>query len=179
VELARSVNPASVITLEEEWGDWLSSQKQNDAAINHYIEAGCTIKAIDAAMADRQCSKAAGLVEFLEPGKAAPYYKRVAQFYEEANNRCDGIWGSRAIHWLTSHAAIWARRLLEAAFSPIEVWHADTRVSHARLLVSCRVCRVDAERYLLAAGTPMDAVDMHMRAGGFKFGMCFASQRAC
>jgi hypothetical protein len=76
-----------VITLEEEWGDWLSSQKQMDAAINHYIEAGCTIKAIEAAIADRQCVKAAGLVEFLEPAKAAPYYKRIAQFYEEVNNR--------------------------------------------------------------------------------------------
>lgn len=88
VELARSVNPASVITLEEEWGDWLSSQKQMDAAINHYIEAGCTIKAIEAALADRQCAKAAGLVEFLEPAKAAPYFRRIAQLYEEVNNRC-------------------------------------------------------------------------------------------
>jgi intraflagellar transport protein 172 len=87
VELARSVSPTSVITLEEEWGDWLSSQKQMDAAINHYIEAGCTIKAIEAAIADRQCVKAAGLVEFLEPAKAAPYYRRIAQFYEEVNNR--------------------------------------------------------------------------------------------
>lgn len=29
----------------------------------------------------------------------------------------------------------------------------------------CRMCREEAERYLLAAGTPMDAVEMYMRAG--------------
>jgi intraflagellar transport protein 172 len=61
VELARVVSPASVITLEEEWGDWLASQKQMDAAINHFIEAGSTLKAIEAAIAARQFTKAAGM----------------------------------------------------------------------------------------------------------------------
>lgn len=60
VELARKISPASVITLEEEWGDWLASQKQMDAAINHFIEAGNTLKAIEAAIAARQFTKAAG-----------------------------------------------------------------------------------------------------------------------
>lgn len=32
------------------WGDWLASQKQMDAAINHYIEAGAYAKAIEAAI---------------------------------------------------------------------------------------------------------------------------------
>lgn len=61
VELARVVSPSSVITLEEEWGDWLASQKQMDAAINHFIEAGSTLKAIEAAIAARQFTKAAGM----------------------------------------------------------------------------------------------------------------------
>ena len=39
VELARYAFPADVVKLEEEWGDHLVSQKQLDAAINHYIEA--------------------------------------------------------------------------------------------------------------------------------------------
>lgn len=118
VELARTVNPTSVITLEEEWGDFLSSQKQMDAAINHYIEAGCTMKAIEAAIADRQCAKAAGLVQFLEPAKAVAYYRRIAQFYEEANNRCVELPG-RVFHaapcgsCCTSHLECtvhWSRR---------------------------------------------------------------------
>ena len=40
VELARISFPADVVRLEEEWGDYLVGQKQLDAAINHFIEAG-------------------------------------------------------------------------------------------------------------------------------------------
>ena len=40
VELARSAFPGEVVSLEEEWGDHLMSQKQYDAAIKHFIEAG-------------------------------------------------------------------------------------------------------------------------------------------
>jgi intraflagellar transport protein 172 len=40
VELARYAFPADVVKLEEEWGDCLVQQKQLDAAINHFIEAG-------------------------------------------------------------------------------------------------------------------------------------------
>lgn len=47
-----------VTSLEEQWGDWLTSKRQFDAAINHYIEAGCTIKALDAAVGAKQWRKA-------------------------------------------------------------------------------------------------------------------------
>ena len=40
VELARYAYPQEVVMLEEKWGDYLVSQKQLDAAINHFIEAG-------------------------------------------------------------------------------------------------------------------------------------------
>ena len=40
VELARHAFPHDVVKLEEEWGDYLVQQKQLDAAINHFIEAG-------------------------------------------------------------------------------------------------------------------------------------------
>lgn len=40
VELARITFPAEVVKLEESWGDYLVQQKQMDAAINHFIEAG-------------------------------------------------------------------------------------------------------------------------------------------
>lgn len=41
MELARVAFPAEVVRLEESWGDYLVQQKQMDAAINHFIEAGC------------------------------------------------------------------------------------------------------------------------------------------
>jgi len=40
VDLARHAFPHDVVKLEEEWGNYLVQQKQLDAAINHFIEAG-------------------------------------------------------------------------------------------------------------------------------------------
>lgn len=40
MKLARNSFPAEVVKLEEAWGDYLVQQKQMDAAINHFIEAG-------------------------------------------------------------------------------------------------------------------------------------------
>lgn len=58
IELARSVSPEEVTTLEEEWGDWLVSRRQADASISHYIEAGATAKALEAAVQAKQYLKA-------------------------------------------------------------------------------------------------------------------------
>eukprot|EP00746_Dinoflagellata_sp_MGD_P167287 gnl/MRDRNA2_/MRDRNA2_97790_c0_seq1.p1 gnl/MRDRNA2_/MRDRNA2_97790_c0~~gnl/MRDRNA2_/MRDRNA2_97790_c0_seq1.p1 ORF type:complete len:1756 (-),score=421.22 gnl/MRDRNA2_/MRDRNA2_97790_c0_seq1:252-5519(-) len=83
VELAKQQQPALVVQLEQEWGDWLVAQKQVDAAINHYIEAGCSTKAIDAAMSARQWNKAEQLLESTgtEPDLAVPFYEKLAQHY--------------------------------------------------------------------------------------------------
>lgn len=37
VDLAKRAQPNLVVTLEEEWGDWLVSQKQLDLAIEHFV----------------------------------------------------------------------------------------------------------------------------------------------
>lgn len=60
---------SDVVCLEEKWGDFLVSQKQQDAAISHYIEAGNTVKALEAAIGARQWKKSmqimqVGIVEF-------------------------------------------------------------------------------------------------------------------
>nr|XP_032825685.1 intraflagellar transport protein 172 homolog [Petromyzon marinus] len=81
VELARSAYPAEVVKLEEAWGDHLVAQKQLDAAINHYIEAGCSAKALEAAMGSRQWKKAASILEMQDERTAAKYYVRIAQHY--------------------------------------------------------------------------------------------------
>jgi len=43
VDLARHAFPQDVVKLEEEWGNYLVQQKQLDAAINHFIEAGYAV----------------------------------------------------------------------------------------------------------------------------------------
>lgn len=53
VDLAKSAEPRLVTSLEERWGNYLMSIKQTQAAINHYIEAEKTQKAIEAAILAR------------------------------------------------------------------------------------------------------------------------------
>eukprot|EP00959_Pyramimonas_sp_CCMP1952_P409339 8578577-Pyramimonas_sp.AAC.1 len=84
VDLARREFPAEVVRLEEQWGDWLVHQKQLDAAVNHFVEAGQSIKAIEAAIECRQWQKAAAIVEAQDPRTAAPFFKRIARHYENA-----------------------------------------------------------------------------------------------
>lgn len=81
VELSRVAFPSEVVRLEESWGDYLVQQKQMDAAINHFIEAGCSIKAIEAAIAARQWKKAVHILELQEDSSAAKYYLKIAQYY--------------------------------------------------------------------------------------------------
>ena len=63
VELARRAFPSEVVGLEEDWGDHLAENKQLDAAINHYIEAGRTMKALETAMSARQFKKAVQIIQ--------------------------------------------------------------------------------------------------------------------
>ncbi|KAG2468228.1 IF172 protein, partial [Polypterus senegalus] len=81
VELARFAFPADVVKLEEAWGDYLVQQKQMDAAINHYIEAGCSSKAIEAAIGARQWKKAVHILELQDDKAAVKYYYIIAQHY--------------------------------------------------------------------------------------------------
>ncbi|XP_023169799.2 intraflagellar transport protein 172 homolog [Drosophila hydei] len=66
LELARVVSPQEVTSLEEQWGDWLVSRKQLDASINHYIEAGATQKALEAAVGAKQWRKAVQIAKVLD-----------------------------------------------------------------------------------------------------------------
>ena len=82
VELARIISPDQVVGLEEEWGDHLSENKQMDAAISHYIEAGCTKKALDAAVSARQWKKAVHIVQVLDDSvEVRGYYKQIGTYY--------------------------------------------------------------------------------------------------
>lgn len=58
VDLAKRAFPNKVITLEEEWGDWLVSQKQLDLAIEHFVQANIPNKAIESALAARKWNRA-------------------------------------------------------------------------------------------------------------------------
>lgn len=83
MDLAKKAFPAQMIRLEEEWGDWLVAQKQTDAAIAHFIEAGVFKKAIDAAITARQWNKAIQLVSSQSQEVAKPFLKQIAKHFFE------------------------------------------------------------------------------------------------
>ncbi|KAJ3395502.1 hypothetical protein HDU92_005616 [Lobulomyces angularis] len=79
IELARHV-----IVLEEQWGNYLVSVSQMDAAINHYIEAGKTHKAIEAAISAKQWRRAVGIIETLEsPYSNKTHLLQIAKYFDE------------------------------------------------------------------------------------------------
>ncbi|CAL1585627.1 unnamed protein product [Knipowitschia caucasica] len=86
VELSRASFPSEVVRLEELWGEYLVQQKQMDAAINHFIEAGCSIKAIEAAVAARQWKKAVHILELQDDAAAAKYYVKIAHHYASVHD---------------------------------------------------------------------------------------------
>ncbi|XP_046660390.1 intraflagellar transport protein 172 homolog isoform X2 [Homalodisca vitripennis] len=82
VELARYVSPKEVVILEEQWGDFLSTNKQLDAAISHYIEAGKTVKALDAALGSRQWKKAVQIIQVIEDTSlVAKHYAQLGRHF--------------------------------------------------------------------------------------------------
>ena len=83
VELARRSFPSEVVTLEEEWGDHLADNKQLDAAINHYIEAGRTLKALEAAINARQWKKAVQIIQVIDDdnGELNKYHYKLGQHF--------------------------------------------------------------------------------------------------
>lgn len=85
VDLARRSFPHRVVELEKSWGDWLVANKQTEAAINHFIEAGAHLDAINAALNARQYAKAAQLVAdtLPDPDAARPFWRRLAKVYAD------------------------------------------------------------------------------------------------
>ncbi|XP_015905887.1 intraflagellar transport protein 172 homolog [Parasteatoda tepidariorum] len=82
VDLARTAFPEEVIHLEEEWGDHLVSIKQLEAAINHYIEAGKSVKALDAAINAKLWKKAVEIMEIIDDSQSmSKYLKPMAQHF--------------------------------------------------------------------------------------------------
>ena len=108
VELARKHYPNNVTSLEEEWGDYLGrfsfshsdwfklisnhcsywktikvKIKQMDAAINHFIEAGNSDKAIQAAIGAQQWKKAQLILDQSDSPSNAQYYRQIANHYNQ------------------------------------------------------------------------------------------------
>ncbi|KIZ07625.1 Intraflagellar transport protein [Monoraphidium neglectum] len=168
VELARGAAPAQVIVLEEEWGDWLASQRQMDAAINHFIEAGVAAKAIEAALAARQFPKAAGIIEHLDASQAAPFFKRIAQHYAANGGlaEAEGYWLKaglplEAVEMYTRAGKWEAAQKVARGYLP----EGELRRFNAQRAKEAEAAKnwKEAERGYLAAGEAEAAIGMYKR----------------
>ena len=170
VELARRCFPAQVVRLEADWGDYLVSQKQVDAAINHYIEAGEHEKAIRAALDSKQWTKAAQLVEDTLRGDVCkPYYSRIATHYREtqrydlaekyyiqAGKASDAVdMYTRANKWELAHK-IATRYMNENEATMLYINQAQDLERVGKLK--------EAERLYLAVSEPDLAINMYKKA---------------
>ncbi|KAJ3413121.1 hypothetical protein HDV05_008517 [Chytridiales sp. JEL 0842] len=174
VELARVAYPHEVVVLEEacivlikQWGDHLISQKQMDAAINHYIEAGRSFKAIEAAISAKQWKKAVGIVDSLQPPESGkPYflelgkhfasvqeYAMAEKYFTLAGRPQDAVdMYTKANKWEKAHA------LATSYMSSEEV--AFLYVSQAREMEADGKLK-EAEKIYLTVGEPDLAINMY------------------
>mmetsp|Transcript_3021 Transcript_3021/g.11522 ORF Transcript_3021/g.11522 Transcript_3021/m.11522 type:complete len:1330 (-) Transcript_3021:1351-5340(-) len=83
VELARKTFPSKVVELQEMWGNHLIENNQVEMAINHFIEASASSKAIQAALGSKQWKKAEQLLDMLDSDAAAQYHAELALHYDE------------------------------------------------------------------------------------------------
>ncbi|XP_064625451.1 intraflagellar transport protein 172 homolog [Lineus longissimus] len=168
VELARHAFPSDVVKLEEEWGDHLVSQKQLDAAINHFIEAGSTLKAVEAAINSRQWSKAVQILEMQDSSMSAKYYKKIAVHYATVGDyeRAEKYYveaglATEAITMYNS-AGKWedAHRLASSCMKAEDV--ATMYISQAQQLESQGKYK-EAERLYVAVDEPDLAITMYKK----------------
>eukprot|EP00755_Sulcionema_specki_P012297 Sspe_Gene.8302::Locus_2835_Transcript_1_1_Confidence_1.000_Length_5381::g.8302::m.8302/K19676/IFT172; intraflagellar transport protein 172 len=126
VDLSRREFPGYVVSLEEEWGDWLVEQKQLDAAINHYIEAHQEIKAIEAAIASRQWAKAVKILDRQsdQDPNTLRYYKILAAHYEEGRQ-----YSEAEKYFIRAQLPKEAVRM----YTGLNMWEAAHRVAKAHL----------------------------------------------
>uniref|UniRef100_A0A914XG62 Anaphase-promoting complex subunit 4-like WD40 domain-containing protein n=1 Tax=Plectus sambesii TaxID=2011161 RepID=A0A914XG62_9BILA len=170
IELARYSFPEQVVKLEEEWGDMLVQQKQMDAAINHFIESGNSLKALDAAIRARQWNKAVQIVDVVDNsdlakeyyGKIAEHYAsikeydRAERFYIEAGMNKEAVaMYNRAGKWQEAH------RLASEFMGTDETSEMYLRQA-AELEESGRF--KEAEELYVAVGQPNKAIAMYKKA---------------
>lgn len=176
IELARVSFPAQVVTLEEvlsscliikQWGDYLVSQNQLDAAINHFIESGKSQKAIESAISAKQWKKAVGVIDTLPANTAsktnlmaiARHFSTTKDYPTAEKYFCLASRPQEAVDMYTK-ANKWenAHNLAKTYMSQQEVTF--LYVSHARDMEAQGKMK-EAEKLYLTVGEPDLAINMY------------------
>ncbi|KAJ3273642.1 hypothetical protein HDV01_004251 [Terramyces sp. JEL0728] len=167
VDLSRVLYPSEVVKLEEQWGDFLMTQKQTDGAINHFIEAGKSIKALEAAILAKQWKKAVSIVDTLQSSdqarpcvlQMAEHFKSVGEtslaekYYVEAGNPQDAVeMYTNANKWEKAHSLAISYMSKENVSS----WY----IAQAKEMESQGKLK-DAEKLYITVGEPDLAINMY------------------
>ncbi|KAJ8919865.1 hypothetical protein NQ315_006394 [Exocentrus adspersus] len=164
-----NVSPDQVVHLEEEWGDHLVESKQMDAAISHYIEAGCTLKALDAAVAARQWKKAVHIVKVIDdPDTVTKYYELIANHFATVKDypTAEKLYAACGMYKeavdMYNEAGQWekAHSLASKYLEQEEV--SGMYIKHAEQLEEAGRFR-DAEKLYLSVNSPDLAIAMYKR----------------
>jgi len=170
VSLARRDYPQHVVQLEEDWGDYLVSHKQPDMAIDHFIEAGQTTKAIEAAIAARQWGRAIQTITDYTPDEqtTATYFKRIARHFEEVRSYKEAekyyirAGGPQEAVDMYTRASKWddAHKVAMTYMSQADV--ATLNISQAQRLEGQQRYK-DAEKLYLLVNEPDYAISMYKK----------------
>ncbi|KAI9137410.1 hypothetical protein BKA69DRAFT_1032603 [Paraphysoderma sedebokerense] len=170
VELSRYAFPQEIISLEEKWGDYLVTQRQTEAAISHYIEAGKNVKAMEAALAAKAWKKACSVLDNLEPSEQVKKYcLQLAKHFDECGDYVTAekyyVQASRpqdAVDMYTrANKLEKAHALATTYMSPEQVSY--LYINHAQILESKGKFK-EAEKLYLAIDEPDLAINMYKNA---------------
>ncbi|BDA43673.1 probable intraflagellar transport protein 172 homolog [Coccomyxa sp. Obi] len=169
-DLAARHEPGTVAELHGEWGGWLVMNGQAEAAVHHFVKAGDSTAAVEAALSAGHFETAAAILDKEDVRAAAQLYRRLAAGYE-ASRQLDAAEGyyikaglpvEAAQMWL--RAKQWARAVHVASQHLPDTAAHELFVGHARALEAQKRWK-DAESAWVAAGDPGQAVAMHRRNG--------------
>ena len=86
IELARKEFPDEVVNLESQYGEYLLTEARDPAsAVSHLIEAGKTLRALEAAIQANQFERAAEISSVMDKVPAV-YGKQIAEYYASRND---------------------------------------------------------------------------------------------
>lgn len=169
VELARVISPEKVTALEEEWGDNLVENRQLDAAINHFIEAGKTRKALDASVGAKQWKKAVHIIQVIDDVDSVyKYYETLANHFASTKDyaTAEKLFITAGMHReavdMYNNANLWEKAHALASQHLDENEVADMYIKQAQALETNGKFR-EAEKLYLSINEPDLAIAMYKK----------------
>ena len=175
LELAKNAEPESVVPIQKEWADYLSSTGQNDAAIAHYADAGNYAEAVNCALRAQQWNQAADILKSISSSidlrtQLRLSFLRVARHFQTTDpSIAEDLFLSIDAHkelvemYLTAGRVKDAQRHAKRQLKPADA--EKLFLATAKKLDKKPATMKIAEEIYLAIDQPQLAIDMYQNAG--------------